>query len=76
MSSSTNSASMRIESLLDEKSFVEIGAKVTARSTDFDLKQNDTPSDGVVTGYGTIDGNRVYVYAQNGVVKAIPVRVK
>ncbi len=68
MSSSTNSASMRIESLLDEKSFVEIGAKVTARSTDFDLKQNDTPSDGVVTGYGTIDGNRVYVYAQNPAV--------
>jgi acetyl-CoA carboxylase carboxyltransferase component len=59
---------MRIESLLDEKSFVEIGAKVTARSTDFDLKQNDTPSDGVVTGYGTIDGNRVYVYAQNPAV--------
>ena len=46
MSSSTNSASMRIESLLDEKSFVEIGAKVTARSTDFDLKQNDMTDHG------------------------------
>lgn len=65
MSSSTSSASVRIDSILDEKSFVEIGAKVTARSTDFNLKPNDTPSDGVVTGYGTIDGNRVYVYSQD-----------
>lgn len=65
MSSSTSSASNRINSLLDEKSFVEIGAKITARSTDFNLKQNDTPSDGVVTGYGTINGNRVYVYSQD-----------
>lgn len=65
MSSSTSSASVRIESILDEKSFVEIGAKVTARSTDFNLKPTDTPSDGVVTGYGTIDGNRVYVYSQD-----------
>ncbi len=68
MSTSTSSASQRIDALLDEKSFVEIGAMVTARATDFDLKQNDTPSDGVVTGYGTIDGNRVYVYSQNASV--------
>lgn len=65
MSSSTSSASVRINSILDEKSFVEIGAKITARSTDFNLKPTDTPSDGVVTGYGTIDGNRVYVYSQD-----------
>ena len=65
MSSSTSSASVRIDSILDEKSFVEIGAKITARSTDFNLKPTDTPSDGVVTGYGTIDGNRVYVYSQD-----------
>lgn len=68
MSSSTSSASQRIEALLDEKSFVEIGAMVTARATDFNLKQNETPSDGVITGYGTIDGNRVYVYSQNAAV--------
>ena len=68
MSSSTSSASQRINALLDEKSFVEIGALVTARATDFDLKQNDTPSDGVITGYGTIDGNRVYVYSQDASV--------
>lgn len=68
MSSMTSSAGMRIESLLDEKSFVEIGAMVSARSTDFNLKQIDTPCDGVITGYGTIDGNRVYVYSQDASV--------
>lgn len=68
MSTSTSSASQRIEALLDEKSFVEIGALVSARATDFNLKQNDTPSDGVITGYGTIDGNRVYVYSQDASV--------
>jgi acetyl-CoA carboxylase carboxyltransferase component len=61
-------ASKRIESLLDENSFVEIGALVTARSTDFDLKLNETPSDGVVTGYGVINGNLVYVYSQDASV--------
>lgn len=68
MGTSTSSASQRIEALLDEKSFVEIGAKVTARATDFNLKQNDTPSDGVITGYGTVEGNRVYVYSQDASV--------
>ena len=50
-------AGKRIEALLDENSFVEIGALVTARSTDFNLQQKETPSDGVITGYGVIDGN-------------------
>ena len=68
MSSMASSAGMRIEALLDEKSFVEIGAMVSARSTDFNLKQIDTPSDGVITGYGTIDGNRVYVFSQDSSV--------
>ena len=45
MSNSTNSARQRIAGLLDEKSFMEIGALVTARSTDFDLSQSETPSD-------------------------------
>ncbi len=62
---STSLASQRIASLLDENSFVEIGALVTARATDFNLKQNETPADGVVTGYGVIDGNLVYVYSQD-----------
>lgn len=63
--STTSKASQRITALLDANSFVEIGALVTARATDFDLKQTETPSDGVVTGYGVIDGNLVYVYSQD-----------
>ena len=61
-------ASTRIASLLDENSFVEIGGYVTARSTDFNMQQNETPSDGVITGYGIIDGNLVYVYSQDASV--------
>ena len=68
MSSSTSQAGRRIESLLDEKSFVEIGSLVRARATDFNMKPDDTPSDGVITGYGTIDGARVYVYSQDASV--------
>ena len=45
--STTSQASQRINALLDENSFVEIGALVTARATDFNLKQTETPSDGV-----------------------------
>ena len=68
MSTTSTLASNRINSLLDESSFVEIGALVTARATDFNLKQNETPSDGVVTGYGVINGNLVYVYSQDASV--------
>lgn len=60
-----NSASRRIATLLDEGSFVEIGGAVTARSTTFNLQEKAAPSDGVITGYGVIDGNLVYVYSQN-----------
>ena len=66
--STTSQASQRINTLLDENSFVEIGGLVTARATDFNLKQTETPSDGVVTGYGLIDGNLVYVYSQDASV--------
>ena len=66
--STTSQASQRIIALLDENSFVEIGALVTARATDFNLKQTETPSDGVVTGYGVIDGSLVYVYSQDASV--------
>lgn len=66
MSNTTeNSACNRIKSLLDENSFVEIGGAITARSTDFNLKAKETPADGVITGYGLIDGNLVYVYSQD-----------
>ena len=66
--SSSSQARQRINALLDENSFVEIGALVTARNTDFNLKQEETPSDGVVTGYGVIDGNLVYIYSQDASV--------
>ena len=66
--SNTSQASQRITALLDDNSFVEIGAKVTARATDFNLKQTETPSDGVITGYGLIDGNLVYVYSHDASV--------
>ena len=55
----------RIAALLDADSFVEIGAAVTARSTDFNMSGKKAPSDGVVTGYGLIDGRPVYVYSQD-----------
>ncbi len=65
---SASKARQRIEALLDENSFVEIGALVSARATDFNLKQLDTPSDGVITGYGVINDNLVYVYSQDASV--------
>ena len=63
--SNTSKASQRINALLDDNSFVEIGALVTARATDFNLKPSDAPSDGCITGYGVIGGNPVYVYSQD-----------
>ena len=65
---STSEARQRINALLDENSFVEIGALVSARATDFNLKQLDTPSDGVITGYGVINDSLVYVYSQDASV--------
>lgn len=62
------SARQRIASLLDDSSFVEVGACVTARSTDFNLADKETPADGVVTGYGVIDSNLVFVYSQDAAV--------
>lgn len=59
------SARERIASLLDDNSFVEVGAFVTQRSTDFNLQQKDIPADGVITGYGVVDGNLVYIYSQD-----------
>ena len=66
--SNSSQASQRIASLLDDNSFVEIGGLVTARATDFNLKPNETPSDGCITGYGVINGNLVYVYSQDASV--------
>jgi len=68
MSISTRSASNRIQTLLDENSFVEVGSYVTARNTDFNMTAKETPADGVITGYGTIEGSLVYVYSQDASV--------
>ncbi|MFN8351604.1 MAG: acyl-CoA carboxylase subunit beta [Flavobacteriales bacterium] len=59
------SARERIHLLLDEGSFQEIGQLVTHRSTNFGLDQQVFLGDGVVTGYGTIEGRLVYVFSQD-----------
>lgn len=55
----------RIEILLDENSFEEIGMFVEHRTTDFDMQKEKYLGDGVVTGYGNIDGRLVYVFSQD-----------
>ncbi|MBP2833664.1 acyl-CoA carboxylase subunit beta [Aquimarina sp. U1-2] len=55
----------RVTYLLDEGSFEEIGILVTHRTTDFNMDKEMYYGDGVVTGYGTIQGRLVYVYAQD-----------
>ena len=66
--SGAKAARGRIASLLDPQSFVEIGAYVKSRSTDYNMQKKDTPADGVVTGYGTIEDRLVYVYSQDASV--------
>ena len=66
--SAQTSSRKRIKALLDDNSFVEVGGYITARATDFNMTAQETPADGVVTGYGTIDGNLVYVYSQDAAV--------
>jgi propionyl-CoA carboxylase beta chain len=55
----------RLDLLLDEGSFVELDRFVTHRSTDFGLDQQVIPGDGVVTGWGRIEGRLVYVFSQD-----------
>jgi propionyl-CoA carboxylase beta chain len=55
----------RIHFLLDENSFEEIGMMVTHRSTDFGMEREKYLGDGVVTGYGNINGRLVYVFSQD-----------
>ncbi len=55
----------RIHFLLDDNSFEEIGMFVTHRTTDFDMDKQIFLGDGVITGYGTIAGRLVYVFAQD-----------
>src|SRR5690554_4830221 len=60
-----NTARQRIEILLDPGSFVELNTFVKHRCTDLGMDKKDTPGEGVVTGYGTIFGRLVYVFAQD-----------
>jgi propionyl-CoA carboxylase beta chain len=55
----------RVHLLMDENSFEEIGMMVTHRSNDFGLEKEQYLGDGVVTGYGTINGRLVYVFSQD-----------
>ncbi|HID68492.1 MAG TPA: methylmalonyl-CoA carboxyltransferase, partial [Roseibacterium sp.] len=55
----------RIELLLDEGSFEEYGMFVAHRTTEFGMAANRPPGDGVVTGWGTVNGRLIYVYSQD-----------
>lgn len=55
----------RLALLFDENSFVEIDAFVKHRCTELGMQEVDAPGEGVVTGYGTVDGKLVYAYAQD-----------
>jgi propionyl-CoA carboxylase beta chain len=59
------SARERVDLLLDEGSFVELDRFVAHRSTEFGLEKKKILGDGVVTGYGAIDGRLVYVFSQD-----------
>ncbi len=55
----------RVQYLLDEGSFEESGILVTHRTTDFGMENQQFYGDGVITGYGTINGRLVYIFAQD-----------
>ncbi len=59
------SARERLDILLDKGSFVEINGLMKHRAVDFDLDKMELPGDGVITGYGTIDGKLVFVYSED-----------
>jgi acetyl-CoA carboxylase carboxyltransferase component len=55
----------RIDLLMDPGSFIELDAFVKHRCTEFAMESMEAPAEGVITGYGTVDGRLVYVYAQD-----------
>ncbi|DAC17022.1 MAG TPA: methylmalonyl-CoA carboxyltransferase, partial [Candidatus Poseidoniales archaeon] len=63
--SGRGTARERIDMLLDESSFIEVDAFVTHRTDDHGMFMHETLGDGVVTGYGSINGRRVYCFAQD-----------
>jgi propionyl-CoA carboxylase beta chain len=64
-SSGKKTARERIELLLDPSTFTELDKMVTHRATDFGIDKQKFPGDGVVSGYGKINGRLVYVFAQD-----------
>jgi len=61
-------ARQRLEQLFDKDSFVEIGADVVHRCTDFGMDKKHPRGDGVITGYGLVDGRQVFAFAQDSEV--------
>ncbi len=59
-----SSAYERIETLLDPGSFVELDRYVTSQCADFQMDKKKVYGDGVVTGYGTVNGRKIFVFAQ------------
>ncbi|MCL1829079.1 MAG: acyl-CoA carboxylase subunit beta [Oscillospiraceae bacterium] len=55
----------RIDVLLDSDSFRETDLFARHRCTDFDMAEKEIPADGVITGFGTVDGRKVFVYSQD-----------
>ena len=64
-SANRKTARERLNDLLDPGSFVELDKYVVHRSRDFGMERNLIPGDGVVSGYGKIDGRLIYVFAQD-----------
>ena len=67
--SGKKTARERIALLLDPGSFVELDQFVAHRCTNFGQEKKELPGEGVVTGYGTVDGRLVYVFAQDFTVE-------
>jgi propionyl-CoA carboxylase beta chain len=55
----------RMEALFDDGTFVELNDQITSRCSDFGMDKKKKPGDGVVTGYGQIDGRLVFAFAQD-----------
>ncbi len=64
-SSGRSTARDRISNLLDEDSFVEVDTFLTHRTTDHNMFMHETLGDGVVCGHGTVNGRRIYCFAQD-----------
>ena len=66
--SGKKTARERVDLLLDPGTFVELDQFVTHRCTNFGMEKKELPGEGVVTGYGTVEGRLVYVFAQHNVI--------